>query len=144
MAAKGSPAHGIDFDIDIDDGGGTARGVEGDCVDVSWPMAVAVAEAHGAGDAYEEYIAGLKGSRGSATFRMNDVATVGSWTVCGGALGATRTITYQPFGGSAGYPEIEAECIITEINPSSNLTSVTGFTISWVTTSTVTVTTVGA
>lgn len=144
MAAKGSVGHGKDFSIIIDDSGGNARDVSGDCRDFSWPAACAVAEAMGAGDASEEYVAGLKGSKISGTFMLNDAATTGSWTVMGDSQGGTRTVTFAPIGATAGYPEIEAEVMITEVNVTAGLTDTVTFTIAGVSTGDVTVTTVGA
>jgi len=144
MAALGTVSHGKSQNIEIDDSGGDLRDISGDVRDFSWPQAAAVAEAMGCGDSYEEYVAGLIGSKVSLTAMMNDVATTGSWTVLGDSIGATRSVEWHPFGDSAGYPEISAEVICTGITPAAGLTDVVTFTWEGVTTSTITVTTVGA
>ncbi len=142
MPAYGAVKHAKDFEINIDDSGGDARDVSGDCIEFSWPMAAAVAEAMGAQDSYEEYVAGLKGSKVSGTFHVNDAATTGSWTVCSAALGSTRTFAYMPFGNTSGYPKISAEVIVTGLTVDTNLTSAAQFSIEGVSTSTVSVGTV--
>jgi hypothetical protein len=139
MPAKGTVSHGKSFRIDIDDTGSTARNVSGDCREFSWPLASAVAEAMGAGDSYEEYVAGLKGSKLSGTFMMNDVADTGSWTVLGDSLGATRSVAWYPFGNTGGYPKISADVVVTGVSPSGNLTDVITFKWDAVSTGTVTI-----
>jgi len=142
MAVLGTPGHGAAQNIQIDDSNGTLRNMSGDCRDFSWPLAAAVAESMGAGDSYEEYTAGLIGSKVSLTAMMNDVANVGSWTVLGTSLGTTRTVQWRPFGDTSDYPDFSAEIVCTGITVTAGLTDITTFTWEGVSTSTVTITTV--
>ncbi len=144
MAIKNSVAHGKDFNVKIDDSGGTQRDVSGDCTEFSWPQACAIAEAMGGGDAYEEYLAGLKGSKVSGSLMLNDTALTGSYTVLKGAVGAKRTVTYCPFGATVDWPRIYGEVFITEVSISTSLTSVATLAFSGVTTGSYTVDTYAA
>jgi hypothetical protein len=139
MAVKGTVSHGKSFYVTIADNNGTARDVSGDCTELSWPLAAAVAEAMGAGDSWEEYVAGLKGSKISGTFMLNDVANVGSWAVLGQSIGAKRAIVWAPFGNTQDFPQFSATVVVTGLGVSTNLTSVASFKFDGVTSGTVTI-----
>ncbi len=74
MAIKGTVGHGKDFYFSVDiTTGGALTDISGDTTEVSWPQAAAIAEAMGAGDSYEEYVAGLA-ARSTSRRRIVHVA----------------------------------------------------------------------
>ncbi len=115
---KSSVGHGKDFAVQIDE-----HDVSQQCVGLTWPITAAVAEAIGAQDTHEEYLAGLMTCKPTVGAMLND-ATNAAYEVLDDKLGTKVYLGYAPFGLTAGYPALETYGLLTEQDLPANLTDV--------------------
>lgn len=116
--AKGSVAHGKDAHLYV----GRAD-VSGDTTAVAWAMNTAVAEAMGLADSWEEFVAGLQGSKIGVEGLLNDDASLGAWGLHGNNIGSQLYMGFYPLGNTVGYPGLEAYPHMVSQTPLANLTS---------------------